>query len=164
MPQLVREDRVEHRANRVRIVDLHPPFHEAVQELPIVENASAAVRVRRSYVRRFIDREVGSPNVVELRDDRFVWFLGGTRWLAAPLGFLAKFHRRRRRCFRGRARAVTLDHMPVIAGASRSRRRDARKYRNREQRRYSTPPQPPPRIVPLFRITLSVLDTATRVT
>jgi len=54
----VREDRVEHRADRVGIVDSHPLPHQAVEKILIVEDAPAAVRVRRHHSHRFEDREV----------------------------------------------------------------------------------------------------------
>ena len=61
MAHLVREDRIEHRANLVRVVNSHPLLKEAVEELLVVEDASAITRMRRAGIERFVDLEILTP-------------------------------------------------------------------------------------------------------
>src|SRR5208337_3764198 len=46
MAHLVSEDGIEHRANRIGVVDSHPLLEQAVEELFVVEDTSAASSVR----------------------------------------------------------------------------------------------------------------------
>ena len=90
MTDLVREDRVEHRAHGVRVVDSHPLLKEAVQELLVVEKAATVAGVGRARFERFVNLEVRSPHIVELGDHALIGFAGG-------LGLFAAGHDRARR-------------------------------------------------------------------
>src|ERR1700678_870227 len=83
MADLVREDRVEHRADGVGVVDSHPLLEQAVEELLVVEDASSVAGVGRAGTERLVDLEIGAPHIVELGDDRLVGLAGGVRGFTA---------------------------------------------------------------------------------
>src|SRR6266481_8554944 len=69
---LMRENRVQHRLDGVWVIDSHPLLEKAVEELLIIEDASAVAGMRRAGTQRLVDMKIGAPHVVELRHDRLV--------------------------------------------------------------------------------------------
>src|SRR5579862_5115874 len=83
--ELVRVDRIEHRAQLLLVGDAHPTAGQHVLKLAVIEDASALGGVRAHRRDRFVNPGVRPPHLVELRDDGFVGVLRRTRELAACL-------------------------------------------------------------------------------
>src|SRR6202451_2296191 len=77
MADLVREDRVEHRADGVGVVDSHPLLEQGIEELLVEEEAAAVAGVGRAGIERLVDLVIGAPHIVELGNDGLVGLAGG---------------------------------------------------------------------------------------